>query len=87
MKIQTTEDMQDMLAEDAMQLDGLDDAIIGVSTQGYIVYSYWKIVQKFISDDGMTDEEALEYTDYNVVGLDGNGNWVIMYDREEDIVF
>ena len=60
MKIETTEDMQDMLAEDAMQLDGLDDAIIGVSTQGYIVYSYWKIVQKFISDDGMTDEEAFD---------------------------
>ena len=83
MKIQTTEDMQDMLAEDAMQLDGLNDAIIGISTQGYIVYSYWKIVEKFVSDDGMTHEEAVEYTDYNVVGLDGNGNWVIMYDTEE----
>lgn len=83
MNIQTITDMEDMLAEDAMQLDGLNDAIIGVSTQGYIIYSYWKIVEKFMSDDGMTDEEALEFTDYNVVGLDGNGNWIIMYEKED----
>lgn len=83
MNIQTTTDMEDMLAEDAMQLDGLNDAIIGVSTKGYIIYSYWKIVEKFMSDDGMTDEEALEFTDYNVVGLDGNGNWIIMYEKED----
>ena len=83
MNIQTITDMEDMLAEDAMQLDGLNDAIIGVSTQGYIIYSYWKIVEKFMSDDGMTDEEALEFTDYNIVGLDGNGNWIIMYEKED----
>lgn len=83
MNIETIEDIEDMLAEDAMRLDGLHDAIIGVSTQGYIVYSYWKIVQKFVSDDNMSEEEAMEYTDYNVVGLDGNGNWVVVYDRHD----
>ena len=30
----------------------------------------------------MEYEEAIEFTDFNVVGLDGNGNWTIMYNRE-----
>ena len=73
----------DMLAEDAQQLDGLDNALIGASTQGYLVYSYSKIVAEFINQ-GMSEEEAVEYTDYNVVGLDGNGNWTIVYDNWYD---
>ena len=74
------EEILGMLAEDALQLDGLDKAIIGSSTQGYLVYSYSKILAEFIND-GMSEEEAVEYADYNVVGLDGNGNWVIVYDN------
>jgi hypothetical protein len=30
----------------------------------------------------MEYEEAIEFTDFNVVGLDGNGNWTIMYNRD-----
>jgi hypothetical protein len=30
----------------------------------------------------MEFEEAIEFTDFNVVGLDGNGNWTIIYNRE-----
>jgi len=68
----------DHLAEDAMKLDNLNDAIIGVSTQGYLVYCYDKIVDHFVKEDGMEREEAIEFTDFNVVGLDGNGNWIIV---------
>jgi hypothetical protein len=69
----------DHLSEDALKLDGLNDAIIGVSTQGYLVYCYDKIVDHFIEQDGMERDEAIEFADYNVVGLDGNGNWTIVY--------
>ena len=47
-------------------LDGLNDAIIGIDTDEHVVYSYDKIVEVFIGH-GMTMEEAIEYTDYNVI--------------------
>tara|TARA_Y100000114_G_C11670246_1_gene283420 strand:- start:47 stop:319 length:273 start_codon:yes stop_codon:yes gene_type:complete len=71
-------DIAEHLAEDAMKLDNLNDAIIGVTTQGYLVYCYDKIVDHFVKEDGMEREEAIEYADFNVVGLDGNGNWIIV---------
>ena len=70
--------IQDHLADDANKLDGLGSAIIGVTHNGYLVYDYEKIVRHFQSH-GMEREEALEYTDYNVVGLGGEfANWVII---------
>lgn len=71
-------DIAEHLSEDAMKLDNLNDAIIGVTTQGYLVYCYDKIVDHFVKEDGMEREEAIEFTDFNVVGLDGNGNWIIV---------
>jgi hypothetical protein len=72
-------EIADHLAEDAMKLDGLNEAIIGISTQGYLVYCYDKIIDAFMHNDGMDRDEAIEFVDYNVVGLDGNGNWTIIY--------
>ena len=65
------------LSEDALKLDGLNDAIIGISTKGYLVYCYDKIVD-VIADNCMSREDAIEFVDYNVLGLDGNGNWIIV---------
>jgi hypothetical protein len=70
------------LAEDALKLDGLNDAIIGITPQGYIIYGYEKILDVFCKDHKMERMEAVEFTDFNVIGLEGNGNWVIMYERE-----
>jgi len=76
-------ELKDFLAEDSMKLDGLNDAIVGVDTKGYLVYDYHKIVDVFTKEPhGMEFEEAIEFTDFNVVGLDGNGNWTIIYNRE-----
>ena len=76
-------ELRDFLAEDSMKLDGLNDAIVGVDTKGYLVYDYHKIVDVFTKEPhGMGFEEAIEFTDFNVVGLDGNGNWTIIYNRE-----
>ena len=72
-----------VLEEDAMKLDGLDKAIVGVDTKGYLVYDYQKIVDVFTeAPHNMEYEEAIEFTDFNVVGLDGNGNWTIMYNKD-----
>ena len=76
-------ELQEFLAVDCMKLDGLNDAIVGVDTKGYLVYDYHKIVDVFTKEPhGMEFEEAIEFTDFNVVGLDGNGNWTIIYNRE-----
>ena len=51
---------------DSIVLDGLDDAIIGISTAGNVMYSVEQIINIFIHRDNMTPEEATEYFDYNV---------------------
>lgn len=50
---------------DLLFADGLDDAIIGICPDSFrIVYSRSKVIDIFILD-GMTDEEAVEYAEYN----------------------
>ena len=60
------------IAEGAIMLDGLDDAIIGITEEFgagvRILYSVNKILDILVSN-GMTDrEEALEYYHYNNIG-------------------
>lgn len=74
-------ELLEYLAEDCLKLDGLNDAIVGVTSQGYLVYDYEKIIEVFMKQ-GMENDEAIEFFDYNVLGLEGNGNWVIMKNRE-----
>lgn len=58
--------------ENALLMDGFDEALIGFSQRIneplLAVYSYSKMMEALISRDGMTDEEAMEYVDYNCVG-------------------
>jgi hypothetical protein len=60
--------------EGALLLDGCDNCIDLVTTDGVPVYSYDKLLKKFI-EDGMDVNEAAEWIDYNVLGLTGNGNF------------
>ena len=76
-------ELQNIIAEDCLKLDGLNDAIIGVDTKGHLVYDYDAIVEVFTKEPhGMDIDEAIEFADFNVVGLDGNGNWTIVYSKE-----
>ena len=77
---QAPSELQEYLAEDCLKLDGLNEAIVGVTSQGYLVYDYEKIIEVFMKQ-GMENDEAIEFFDYNVLGLAGNGNWVIMKNR------
>jgi hypothetical protein len=78
---QAPSELLEYLAEDCLKLDGLNEAIVGVTSQGYLVYDYEKIIGVFMKQ-GMENDEAIEFFDYNVLGLEGNGNWVIMKSRE-----
>ena len=55
------------------QFSDLDEAVVGLATQAtgepLLVYDYLKIVKIFMRRDGMTEEEAQEYADFNVINL------------------
>ena len=63
----------DEVAEGAIILDGLDDAIVGVVEEfgngRRILYSADKIIDILMERDGMTWHEAVEFYDYNILGL------------------
>ena len=69
-------------AEDAIQFDGLNYAIVGTSQDGYYVYDYDRMIQCFIEDSDMTEEEAIEWIDFNVLGINGGEGFVILYSNE-----
>lgn len=69
-----------MLDSEAIYLHGLDDAIAGESDCGKIIYDYKKMVSIY-KKQGMSEDEAIEYIDYNVMGLKCNGKgFIMMYD-------
>lgn len=56
---------------EALYADGFEDAIIGVGRQfntDVVVYDEEKCIQILMERDGMTDEEAEEFFEFNVVG-------------------
>ena len=63
----------DEIAEGAIILDGLDDAIVGVTEEfgngRRVLYSADKIINILMERDGMTWHEAVEFYDYNILGL------------------
>jgi len=64
----------DEIAEGAILLNGLDEAILGVVEEFgavgcRILYSKHKILTILCERDGMTWSEAEEFYDYNILGL------------------
>ena len=54
-----------------MIMDGFDDCVLGISygvdVDTRVVYSQRKVIDKLISQ-GMTEDEAQEYFDFNMLG-------------------
>lgn len=51
-----------------LKADGLDDAIVGVSTKEIVVYSTKKIIKILMERDGMSYEDAIEFFYFNIEG-------------------
>ena len=52
-----------------LKADGFDDAVIGIEERsGRLVYDVNLMISILICDEGMSEEEAIEYLDYNVIG-------------------
>jgi hypothetical protein len=54
------------LNPEAMLADGLDDALAGFDTQGRAVYFANEIIGILMQRDGMTEEEATEFFEFNI---------------------
>ena len=55
--------------EDTIVLESPDylSAIIGITEDGRLIYSYPKMVEYLMLADGMEHEEAMEFIDYNTI--------------------
>lgn len=63
------EQILELYPDDTFKIaDGFDDAIIGVDDNNLkIVYDIDKVIDILIKD-GMTDDEAIEFYEYNIAG-------------------
>ena len=57
------------LPEDAIVFDNMsyDSSIVGVTTDGRVVYDYDKMVEELMHDEEWSYEEAAEWIDYNTI--------------------
>jgi hypothetical protein len=72
------------LPEDAIVFDNMsyDSSIIGVTTDGRVVYDYDKMVEELMQDEEWSYEEAVEWIDYNTIRslpYAGDNAPIIMY--------
>ena len=59
----------DMGHEEALLFDNpdYDEAILGVTDEGQVVYDYDKMVQILVGRDGYEEMEAIEWIEYNTI--------------------
>ena len=65
----------------AIRFHGLDDAIIGVDHNSQLCYSYTLMLDIFMERDGMSQEEAMEWIDYNVLGTNAGVGFTVIFDE------
>ena len=58
-----------IVAEDALKFESpsFDSAIIGVDYFGRLVYGYEKMIAEFMKTNNVTEEEAIDFIDYNTI--------------------
>lgn len=59
----------DMGFEGSVMFDNpdYDDAVIGVTDEGNVVYDYNKMIESLVRNDGMEEIDAVEFIDYNTL--------------------
>jgi len=67
------EEIRHLLDDEAIILDGLDEAIMGYSQDGLLIYGYDLMLDLFMKQNEWTQLEAEEWIDFNVLGLLNNG--------------
>jgi hypothetical protein len=62
----TSDEIKEMADPEAVVWTDFDEAIIGTDYSGKLVYNINKMIEILVTRDGMTEEEAMEYLDFNV---------------------
>ena len=54
---------------DSLILDNpsFDNSIIGVSTDGKLLYDFKKMIDELVDEEDMTEEEAVDFIEYNTI--------------------
>ena len=78
------------LDEDAIVFDNpsFDNSIIGMTTDGQAVYDYDKMVEELMKDDNISEQEAIDWIDYNTIRAipyAGEMAPIIMFTFKEDV--
>lgn len=63
----TAEEIIELADPEAIIWDGFDEAIIGRDNVGRLVYDIDLMVETLTREDEMSEEEALEFLDYNTL--------------------
>ena len=76
--------LRDELPEDAIVFDNMsyDGSIIGVTTDGRVVYNYDMMVEELMQDEEWSYDDAVEWIDYNTIRAlpyAGENGPIIMY--------
>jgi hypothetical protein len=74
------EQIFDWVSDEAIRFTGLDNAIVGYDHRGNLVYDYHKMLEIFMED--MTEEEAVDWIDYNVLGTNAGMDFTVIYSNE-----
>lgn len=58
-----------------------ESALVGVSHDGRAVYDYDKMVDYLMQEESMSEEDAIDFIDYNTLGALGNqdGYPIVVY--------
>lgn len=61
--------IRDELPEDAVVFDNAsyDNSIIGTTFDGKAIYAYDLMVRELMNDDNITEEEAIDWIDFNTL--------------------
>ena len=79
--------LREELPEDAIVFDNMsyDGSIIGVTTDGRVVYDFDKMVEELMQDEEWSYEDAVEWIDYNTIRAlpyAGPNGPIIMYSMQ-----
>ncbi len=68
------EQLRDIIREvasddDAILLEGdeFSDGAIGLTNDNHVVYDYEKLIESLVKHNGWTEEEAIDWVDYNTL--------------------
>ena len=64
--------LRDYIAEEheeavVFNVPSYDNAIVGITDDGHIIYDYDKMIEEFMSENNVTMQEAIDFVEYNTL--------------------